>query len=158
MSNKAVFIDRDGTIIFDSGYIKDVKEVKLIPKVKDALKKIKEKNFLIFIITNQSGIARGYMTIKEVEKINIKIIELIGENIVEEFLICPHHPDENCKCRKPNTALVDKVVKKYNINLKKSYSIGDKISDKKLAENFGGVGIQLGKDAENLYKAINLLK
>lgn len=146
MSNKAIFLDRDGTIIFDHGYIKDPNLVELLPKAKEALQLLKNAGFKIFITTNQSGVGRGMMTISDVQKVNTKMTELLGDDLITEILICQHDPNENCECRKPKIGLIKKVDKKYDIDLKASYSIGDKDSDKELGINMGGKGIKLGED------------
>ena len=154
MLNKAVFIDRDGTIIFDHGYIKDPSLVELLPKVKEALSLLKKSGFMIFVVTNQSGIGRGMMTITDVQKVNTKMLELLSDNLITEILICPHAPHENCECRKPKTGLIKKVSEKYKLDLKASYAIGDKDADKELGENMGGKGIKLSEhNAGSLWTA-----
>lgn len=146
MSNKAVFIDRDGTIIYDYGYIKDPQKVNLLYGAKEAIQLLRSKGFMIFIVTNQSGVARGMMTTADVEKVNQKLLSEIGISLIDDILICTHGPDEKCACRKPGTALVEKAAKEYKIDLEQSYAIGDKDSDKELGIRMGGTGIKLGEE------------
>ena len=146
MSNKAVFIDRDGTIIYDHGYIKNPNMVNVLDGAKEAIQLLRANGFMTFIITNQSGVARGLMTESDVEKVNHKLLSEIGSSLIDDILICTHGPDANCACRKPGTALVEKAAKEYEIDLTKSYSIGDKDSDKELGIKMGGKGIKLGEN------------
>ena len=146
MANKAVFIDSDGTIIYDHGYIKDPEKVNLLYGAKEAIQLLRSNGFMIFIVTNQSGVARGMMTASDVEKVNQKLLYAIGSRLIDDILICTHGPDENCSCRKPGTALVEKAAKAHKIDLEQSYAIGDKDSDKELGIKMGGTGIKLGED------------
>jgi len=146
MANKAVFIDRDGTIIYDHGYIKDTNKVNLLDGAKEAIKLLRSKGFMIFIVTNQSGVARGLMTVSDVENVNQKLLSMIGTSLIDDILICTHGPDAKCACRKPGTALVEKAAKEYKIDLAQSYAIGDKDSDKELGVKMGGTGIKLGEN------------
>jgi len=158
MSNKAVFLDRDGTIIYDYGYIKDTDKVKLLDGAKEAIRILKSNGFMVLIVTNQSGVARGMMTMDDVNKVNKKMLSLLGDNLIDGILICTHGPDDNCSCRKPGTELVKKAAKSHNIDLVKSYSIGDKDSDKELGQNMGGKGIKLGENGINtLLDAVKLI-
>ena len=145
MSNKAAFIDRDGTIIHDYGYIKDPDKVELLEGAKKALGLLKAHGFMVIIVTNQSGVARGMMTIEDVSKVNKRLLDLVGTDLIDDILICTHGPDDNCSCRKPGTDLVKKAAKKHNIDLHSSFAIGDKDSDKELGTNMGGSGIKLGE-------------
>jgi D-glycero-D-manno-heptose 1,7-bisphosphate phosphatase len=155
-SNKAVFLDRDGTIIKDTNYIKDAKKVELLEDSLKAINLLVKNNFLIFIVTNQSGVGRGLMTKDDVNQVNKKVLSLIGEDKIEKILICYHKPEDNCQCRKPKTGLIEPIIKKYNI--KKFYSIGDKDSDKKLAENLNQKGIKLGeKNINTLLDAVKFI-
>ena len=158
MSSKAVFIDRDGTMIFDHGYIRDPKKVEILPNVIDALGLLLKNGFLVFVVTNQSGIGRGMMTVSDVDNVNNRMLELIGRNKIKEILMCPHGPEENCPCRKPGTKLVEEAAKKYKLDLLHSYSVGDKDCDKELGQRFGGFGIKLGEHGINdLLDAVNFI-
>ncbi len=158
MANKAVFLDRDGTIIVDHGYIKDPQKVDILPGISEAIDALIDRGFLLFIITNQSGIRRGMMTITDVNKVNDKMLSYIGRDKIKEILICPHGPEEACSCRKPGIKLVEDMGKRYRLDLQHSYSVGDKDCDKQLGDNFGGVGIKIGEAGiKNLLDAANFI-
>ncbi len=132
----AIFLDRDGTINFDPGYIKNPDEVYLLEGVAEGIRKLKEHfGFKIIVISNQAGVSKGLMTIENVEQINSKINELLkveGTNI-DAFYYCPFHPDydspEKSKCRKPSPFMIFKAADEYSIDLSKSYMVGDRASD-----------------------------
>ena len=136
MTNRAVFLDRDGTLHEDTGYIGEPEVVELFPDVGETLSRIKkEKNFLFIVISNQSGIARGLITKKQVDSVNQKINSLLGNyNVsIDAFYYCPFHPDHSStkeiNCRKPSPEMVQVAAKDFNIDLSKSYFIGDSIVD-----------------------------
>lgn len=134
---KAVFLDRDGVINIDKNYVSRIEDFEFIPGSLDALKKIEKKGYLLFIITNQSGIGRNYYSEKNYLELRNKVDDLLkkeGIKITEE-MYCPHHPKENCKCRKPSPHLIMELIGKYNIDKSKSYMIGDKTSDIKSGLN-----------------------
>jgi len=138
ISKPAIFLDRDGTLNYDPGYVYKVKDFKLLPSVIEGLKLLKEK-FLFFIITNQSGIGRGYYTIQDFHNFNVVLLETLEkENIkIQKIYFCPHHPDEDCDCRKPNPKNILLAAKEFNIDLKKSWMIGDHPSDVQCGTNAG---------------------
>ncbi|HEX2865472.1 MAG TPA: HAD family hydrolase [Ignavibacteriales bacterium] len=139
----AVFFDRDGTLNLDPGYLGDPEKVVLYPGVSEALLSLKSRAFKIVVISNQSGIARGYFTEKEVDAVNLKINELLKASgvFVDAFYYCPYHPDfntpEECRCRKPSPELVFKAARDLDIALPKSYFVGDMISDVECGINAG---------------------
>lgn len=144
MGNFAVFLDRDGTLNEDPGYLNDPSKVKLFPNTGKALASLKEKlNFLLIVISNQSGIARKLITEEEVKTVNNRINEILSfDNVqIDAFYYCPFHPDynteEEIKCRKPSPFMVYKAAEDFNINLSKSYFIGDNISDYECGVNSG---------------------
>lgn len=129
---RAIFLDRDGVIVENRpDYIKSWAEVKFIPGVIDAMTKLALSDYQIFIITNQSVIGRGIISLQTAKHINYKIIEIIQQKggRIEEIFICPHTPEDNCPCRKPKPGLIFKAKEKYNIDLKNSILIGDSITD-----------------------------
>jgi D-glycero-D-manno-heptose 1,7-bisphosphate phosphatase len=135
----AVFLDRDGTINEEVGYLNHISRLKILPGVPKALKLLQEAGFKLFVVTNQSGPARGYFPKELVEEIHREIIKRLrrfGVNI-EEFLVCLHHPDENCFCRKPKTGLLELAFSKYPLDKERSFVIGDRLIDVELAKNFG---------------------
>lgn len=131
MSQPFVIFDRDGTLIELVPYLNDEKKLVFKPDVVEALLKLKQKNFKFGIITNQSGIARGFFDKHKVEKLN-KIIDdyLRSFNIELSFIFyCPHHPNDYCKCRKPNISLGAQAIQEFNIDLGRTFMIGDQESD-----------------------------
>jgi heptosyltransferase-2 len=139
-ANKAVFLDKDGTIIADKNYLNSFEELEILPGAKDSLRRLKDAGFLLIGITNQSGIGRGIVEEKFVIDSNAYLQDKLG---IDDFYYCPHHPDDHCPCRKPELMLVLQAGLKHRINLKASFVIGDKESDVLLAQITGGTGILL---------------
>ncbi len=139
MKNSGIFLDRDGVINIDKNYVYKVENLEFIPGSIKALEILQNKGYLLFIVTNQSGIGRGYYSEEDYLKLRKKINEiLLDKNImITEELYCPHHPDKNCKCRKPNPYHINQLIEKYDLDKKKCYMIGDKTSDIKAGENAG---------------------
>jgi len=144
-SNRAVFLDRDGVICEDVHYMKDPSQFKLLPKVGDAIRLLNEKNWKVIVVTNQSGIARGYLTLEDLQRIHQKMITELHKlgAFLDAIYFCPHHPTvglrpyrKECNCRKPKPGMLFQAAKDFNINLKRSFMIGDKTID-----------IQAGKEA-----------
>jgi histidinol-phosphate phosphatase family protein len=130
MKRRAVFLDRDGTINEDIGDLYNIKKLQFIPYAIDALKLLQER-FLLFIITNQAGIGKGNFKESDFLKFNKKYLSILNkEGIkIEETYYCPHTEYDNCICRKPKTYFAEIASKKYNLNLSKSFVIGDHPSD-----------------------------
>lgn len=132
MSNKikAVFFDRDGTLIHEKPgtYLSDPDKVKLYAPVPAALKKLHRAGFVFFIVSNQSGIGRGYFTEKEVNAVHARLQKLLPVPM-QEIVFCPHSPDQTCRCRKPGTLLGERLIAKYNIDTARSFMVGDKKAD-----------------------------
>lgn len=144
MSSCAVFLDRDGTINEDPGYLGDPSQVKLFPGVAKALAELKSKlNFKLIVISNQSGIARGLITEQMVTAVNEKINQVLehDKTSIDAFYYCPFHPDynspEECECRKPSPKFVFDAAKDFQIDLSKSYFVGDSSSDIECGMNAG---------------------
>ncbi len=148
-SVRAVFLDRDGTINEDKVYLGDVRNLKIISGAVEAVNLLKKEGFLIFIITNQSGLARGFFGLEDLERIHDKIEEIFS---LDGIYYCPHHPDEGCPCRKPKPKMVLDVADKFQINLEKSYLIGDALSDLEMGQQAGCKSILVltgkGKETE----------
>lgn len=127
----AVFLDRDGTIMVDTGYPKYARQVKLIPGAVDALKAFQEKGFLIIIVSNQSGIGRGYMTRAQANNVHKRVISLLERSgvTIDEACYCPHAPEDECDCRKPSPTMLLDASRKFNIDLSSSFMIGDREVD-----------------------------
>ena len=146
MTSRAVFLDRDGTLNEDPapGYLGDPEKVKLLPYVGDVLFRLKDLfNFKFIVISNQSGIARGLITVEQVNLVNQKINDLLKKDnvFIDDFYFCPYHPDfnseEECKCRKPSPDMIFKAVAEHDIDLSRSYFIGDSTSDIECGLNAG---------------------
>ena len=131
---KAVFIDRDGVIVEDPGFVHRLEDFKLIKNAVEGFKLL--KNYMLFIVTNQSGIGLGHYKIEDFLKFNnhlIKELEKLGIKI-EKTYCCPHRPEDNCECRKPKTKFLDDAAKEFNVDLKSSFVIGDKETDIKFGK------------------------
>jgi heptosyltransferase-2 len=137
---RAIFLDRDGTIIEDKNYLNKFDAIEIFPDAKESLQKLKNSGFKLIGITNQSGIARGIVDKDFVRKSNIYLKDKLG---IDDFYYCHHHPDEHCACRKPEPMLILIARIKHMIRLRDSYVIGDKESDVLLAKKTGGTGILL---------------
>ncbi|MBN1215396.1 MAG: HAD family hydrolase [Candidatus Lokiarchaeota archaeon] len=144
MQKKAIILDRDGTLNEDQGYIHKIEDFKLLPGVIEGLNLVKDK-FLFFIISNQSGIGRGFYTVDDFWKFNNHLISKLKQNNIkiEKTYFCPHKIEINCDCRKPKLKFIKDIVSEYKINLKESWVIGDHPSDAQLGINSGSKSIYL---------------
>jgi len=136
--NKAVFLDRDGVINVEKGYLHRVEDFEFLPGAPEALRLLKEAGFLLIVVTNQSGVARGYYSLEAVHELHRHLQdELIPYGAaIDGFYICPHHPDHEsedqlteCSCRKPLPGMIEKAVSDFHIDPARSYLVGDKLSD-----------------------------
>lgn len=162
---KAVFLDRDGVVIQDMGYAHKIEDFKLIKNSIEGLKLLKK--YKLFIVTNQSGIGRGYFTIKDFEDFNNHLIqELKRHNIkIEKTYVCPHAPEENCECRKPKAKMIKETAEEFGIDLNRSFMIGDKKIDIEMGQNAGcksilvltGRGMKEKENAKADYTAKDLV-
>ncbi|TKJ24919.1 MAG: D,D-heptose 1,7-bisphosphate phosphatase [Promethearchaeota archaeon Loki_b31] len=127
---KAIILDRDGTLIEDKDYAYKIEDFELLPGVIEGLK-ILQKNFLLFIVTNQSGIGRGYYTDREFHKFNDYLIGILKENQIriERTFYCPHVKEDNCECKKPKIKFIREIVDGWNVDINNSWVIGDHPSD-----------------------------
>ncbi len=142
----AVFLDRDGTINEQMGYINHISRFHLLPGVGDAIRTLNEQNIPVIIVTNQSGLARGYFPPTLLDKVHEKMIQelaLSGAHI-DHIYICPHHPEakeekyrEKCNCRKPKPGMLEQAAEEYDLDLAKSFVVGDRWSDLRCAEAVG---------------------
>ena len=148
--NPAVFMDRDGTINEERGYLRDPDGLNIMPEAFDAIKRINKNKLKAVIVTNQSGIARGYFSEKQMEKVHQRLTGLLMQKgaYLDGIYYCPHHPEGDileycikCKCRKPATGMLDLASQELDIDLHRSYVIGDKIIDIELAHRVGAKGI-----------------
>jgi D-glycero-D-manno-heptose 1,7-bisphosphate phosphatase len=129
MKLPAVFLDRDGVIIQEKHFLINASEIEFIPGAIEALHSLDE--YLKVVISNQSGVARGYFTVNDVEDFQGILATMLSEKGVEinSWRFCPHSPDDNCNCRKPNPGMIIEEAQKLSIDLDKSWMIGDKTSD-----------------------------
>lgn len=158
--NKAIFLDRDGTIIKDYGYIGNPGLVELLPNAIDGLKKLIDNGFLLFIVTNQSGIAKRYYSIEDFFEVNNKLLCILADNNIQitQTYYCPHDYSENCFCRKPNPGMILKAKEAYNIDI--GWMIGDKISDVEAGKNAGFPSILISEsnsEYKDLLEAANYI-
>ena len=139
--NRAFFLDRDGVINKEVGYLHEIKKFELISGVIPTLNYIQKKGYKIVVITNQSGIGRGLYSEKQFLKLNDWMIGFFKKNkiIISGVFYCPHTPDDKCECRKPKPTLFSNAEEEFSIDMKKSWAIGDKESDI-LAAKAAGVG------------------
>jgi len=140
--NVAVFLDRDGTIIEDRGHLRDSSEVVFFTEPFEALREL-QKHFLLFIVTNQSGIAKRLITREDVDCVNTHVITTLAEEGVEicDLCVCPHSRSEGCRCIKPKPYFLRKAADRYGIDLSASFAVGDHPHDVQLAENAGARGV-----------------
>ena len=147
MKNRAIFLDRDGTINVDTNFVHKIEEWQFIDGVKEALKKLQKLEFKLIVISNQSGIGRGIFSKEENETLFYYMIsELKKEGIhIEKFYYCPHH-NQNCECRKPKLGMFYQAAKEFNIDFSKSYAIGDKLRDVSICDKELTKGFLLTKE------------
>lgn len=126
---KAVFFDRDGTLIYDYGYLSDPAKVRPYKCTKLALKLLQKAGYHFFIVSNQSGIGRGYFKEEQAHAVNGRLCKLLSPIRFDDIVFCPHAPEEKCACRKPLPKLGQQLITKYHIDTKYSFMIGDKKSD-----------------------------
>ncbi len=165
--NKIVFLDRDGTVIFDPEDERVDREdkIKLFPDSIEALKYLADRGFSVILITNQAGISEGKINAEDFERINNKVVEMLapsGVKILKTFM-CPHGPADGCECRKPKPTMLLEAAKEFNVDLANTYMVGDRESDIMAGINAGTKTI-LVKTAnvsveakQATYTALNLL-
>jgi histidinol-phosphate phosphatase family protein len=151
---RAVFLDRDGVITEDPPhYAHKLSDLKLVPRSAEAIKLLNQHNFKVIIISNQSGIARGYYAEADWITFNEGMYQELrkaGANIDAAYC-CPHKPEDNCSCRKPKPGMIIQAANDFNIHIKDSYMIGDKLSDIEAGQNVGckeSILVQTGKGCE----------
>jgi heptosyltransferase-2 len=138
-----VFLDRDGTLNYDPGYLKVAAELKLLAGVGPALARLKGAGARLVVVTNQSGVGRGFVTLKDLEAIHARLQGLLEQEdaALDAIYFCPHHPDAGCRCRKPNVGMVERAVSELQLDLRRSYVIGDHARDIQLAHRVGAKAI-----------------
>jgi D-glycero-D-manno-heptose 1,7-bisphosphate phosphatase len=137
--NRAVFLDRDGTIIQEKNYLRHVEEVEILPEAGTALARLQGAGYRLFIITNQSGVGRGYFTLADVEKVHQHLLQELGRDGVQfdKVYIAPEAPDGPSRGRKPSPRFLLDARDEFGIDLAQSYMIGDKLVDLECGWNAG---------------------
>jgi D-glycero-D-manno-heptose 1,7-bisphosphate phosphatase len=125
----AVFLDRDGTLMRDVDYCGDPNEVAVFADAPAALKRLKERGYKIFVITNQSGIGRGYFNEKQYRNVEAEVSRQLGDGLIDATYFCPHLPDDGCECRKPSPGMILAAARERHVHLAGSFFVGDKTSD-----------------------------
>lgn len=150
MKNIAVFLDRDGTVSEEVGYINHLSRYKLFPWTAEAIKRLNEAKLKAILITNQAGVARGYFTEDLIWKVHEKLTLELAESgaRLDGIYYCPHHPSAgqapyrvNCDCRKPKPGLIYKAAQEHEVDINLSFMVGDKYTDVELAQRIGMKGV-----------------
>jgi histidinol-phosphate phosphatase family protein len=143
----AAFLDRDGTIIRDAAYVRDPKDVVLLPGAAAAIHRLNTANVAVIVVTNQSGIARGLLTAADYDAVRQRVDALLREHEagITASYMCPHHPDVSgpCDCRKPGLAMYQAAIAEYGLDPTRSLFVGDRWRDVAPAAALGGLGILL---------------
>ncbi len=156
--NKAVFFDRDGVLNHDLGYIYKIQDFFWMEGAKEAIALCKSKDYKVFVVTNQSGIARGLYKEEDVQKLHNFMLEELQKSgtSIDDFAYCPHHPEgkveeytRKCECRKPSAGMILTLAQKHNIDLSQSFMLGDHPRDVEAAQNAGMQGY-LFKEVDTL--------
>ncbi len=144
--NKAFFLDRDGTINKDTHYVGDPDKLELLPGAAEGIRRINEAGYLAIVISNQSGVARGYFTEEDVRKVNSRLNKMLGEYgaHIDAFYWCPHFPSGivkeyavECDCRKPKLGLFKRAIEDFELDAKECFACGDKARDIEGLEKLG---------------------
>ena len=139
MHTKAIFLDRDGVINKEVNYLRKIDQIEFIDGVFDSFRYFLKLSYEIVIITNQSGIAKGYLSHNDFQNISAWMLDQFSDKNIKilDIIYCPHNPESNCQCRKPMPGMFLEAQNRYNIDMSKSWMIGDKETDIKAANNAG---------------------
>lgn len=150
---KTVFLDRDGTLNVEVNYLYRPEDLKLIPGVPEAIRELNEAGFRVVVVTNQAGVARGYYTEADVDRLHGYLNEVLARDRahVDAFYYCPHHPEHGigiykteCRCRKPKTGMFEAADRDCPVDRERSFMVGDKLIDTVAGHNFGIRSILVG--------------
>jgi len=153
-----VLLDRDGTIIVDKHYLSDPDQVELFAGAAEGIRKLNEMNIPVAVVTNQSGIGKGYFTLEAMHSVNNRLQKILSTHQarIDAFYYCPDHPDDHSEYRKPNTGMLEEASREFEVALEEAVIIGDKISDIEAGKRAGAVSILVrtgyGKEAEKTAK------
>ncbi|HEU5024939.1 MAG: HAD family hydrolase [Gemmatimonadota bacterium] len=146
----AAYLDRDGTIMYDFHYTDQPEDVLLLGGAARAVRRLNEAGVPVIVATNQSGIARGFFTMEDAERVNARLQQLLNAEgaHVDGFYVCPHHPDFTgpCACRKPGTLLFERAAADYGLDVARSVYVGDRFRDVEPGLTLGGTGILVPND------------
>lgn len=152
---RAVFLDRDGTLIEETGYLSTVEDLRLLPGAAAALRRLKEAGFLLIVVTNQSAVARGWLSEEQVQQIHRELNDRLDEAgaRIDAFYYCPHLPDGTvaryafaCDCRKPAPGMLQRAAAEWGIDTAASYMVGDSERDVEAGHRAGCCGIFIGSE------------
>jgi D-glycero-D-manno-heptose 1,7-bisphosphate phosphatase len=150
MRRRAIFLDRDGTVSEEVGYVNHISRLRLLPRTAEAIRKINESQFLAVLVTNQAGVARGYFKEELVRRVHARLEEMLAEGRarLDGIYYCPHHPTageppyrRDCNCRKPKPGMIEAAREDLAIDLSRSFMVGDKYSDIVFAHSVGMKGV-----------------
>jgi len=156
---RAVFLDRDGTICEEMGYVNHIDRLRIFPYAAEAIRRLNEAQIPVIIITNQSGIARGIFPESLVHQIHKKMISELasGGAWIDAIYFCPHKKDDACECRKPNPGLIERAARDHGLDLPGSWVVGDRYADVEMAHRAGARGILVmtgyGRGEHELHRA-----
>jgi len=157
LSGRAVFLDRDDTVIRDKNYLSDPDEVELMPGAAEAIRLLNGRRIPVIIVTNQSGVARGLLDEGKLDLIHARLEELLAVHhaAVNRIYFCPHHPQGSvqeyavtCSCRKPEPGLLIRAARDFGLDLARCYMVGDKPIDSETIHRVGGKGVLIGEPAQ----------
>ena len=146
--NRALFLDRDGTIIEDPGYLSDPAQVRLLPGAAETLAALSSEGWMLFVVSNQSGVGRGMIASGQMHAVQQHFLDLLAAHAVRitESYLCIHAPDENCACRKPSPWFLHQAARQHGLDLAASWMIGDREGDILCGRNAGCSTIWLQND------------
>ncbi len=153
-----VFLDRDGTLIRDVGYLSRLDQIEILPRVPEALQILQRQELKVLVVTNQSAIARGFLSEDELKRIHVELRRQLSScgAALDGIYYCPHHPTEGlgpyrltCDCRKPNGGLARQAAEELNLDLRRSYVVGDQSSDMEMAARIGAKGVLIDTRASH---------
>jgi D-glycero-D-manno-heptose 1,7-bisphosphate phosphatase len=142
-SQPAVFLDRDGTISEDVGYLNDVSQFRIFPFAAEAIRKLNDANLPVIVVTNQSGVGRGFFAESMVHTVHQEMTQQLaaaGAHLTAIYY-CPHTSDDDCECRKPKPGMIRQAAREYGVDLARSFVVGDRYGDVELAQANGGRGV-----------------
>jgi histidinol-phosphate phosphatase family protein len=156
----AVFLDRDGTVMADRHFLADPAGVELLPGAAAGLRRMRDLGAALVVVTNQSGVGRGYFDLGAVERVNDRLRELLAAEGIEldGIYVCPHGPDEGCACRKPEPGLFLQARDELGLDLGASFVVGDREVDVEAGRRLGATPIRIGREAEDLSAAADLIE